>query len=107
MLERLVLLSAGEIITMDDLPNELRPATELLPNVAADKVGVHPRNWRSAQAPEPSKTGEQLMIEDALRRYAGDKAKAARFIGWTSAEAEKISLGLHIEPVAYTNDRWR
>jgi DNA-binding NtrC family response regulator len=28
------------------------------------------------------RTGEQIMIEDALRRHHGDKAKAARFIGW-------------------------
>ena len=28
------------------------------------------------------KSGEQIMIEEALRRFAGDKAKAARFIGW-------------------------
>jgi hypothetical protein len=29
------------------------------------------------------------MIEETLRRFSGDKSKAARDIGWTGAVAEK------------------
>jgi transcriptional regulator with PAS, ATPase and Fis domain len=82
VLERLLLLTPGEFITLDDLPDELRP-TDAAPahgdvHDEARRAGKHP-GPRSIDSP---KTGEQLMIEDALRRYAGDKAKAARFIGW-------------------------
>jgi Nif-specific regulatory protein len=81
VLERLVLLSAGEIITVDDLPDEMRPASsDALRNGSHFEGANNPR--RHARQPESPKTGEQLLIEDALRRYAGDKAKAARFIGW-------------------------
>lgn len=83
VIERLILLTPGEFITVDDLPDEMRP-------IPADPgrdphhdepvvIGTRLRRSREMDSP---KSGEQLMIEDALRRYAGDKAKAARFIGW-------------------------
>jgi len=81
VLERLVLLSAGEIVTVDDLPDELRPSPSDMPKNAAPFEGTNSLRGR-ARSPESPKTGEQLLVEDALRRYAGDKAKAARFIGW-------------------------
>jgi DNA-binding NtrC family response regulator len=36
----------------------------------------------SRGASKRNKSGEQIMIEDALHRFQGDKTKAARFIGW-------------------------
>ncbi len=61
VIERMVVLTPGNVILADDLPETIRPA---------------------ANASGGQKTGEQAMIEEALRRCAGDKAKAARFIGW-------------------------
>ena len=42
------------------------------------------------------KTGEQMMVEDALRRFAGDKAKAARFIGWNRQKLYRKMKGFGI-----------
>ncbi|HEU4402460.1 MAG TPA: sigma 54-interacting transcriptional regulator [Candidatus Polarisedimenticolia bacterium] len=65
--ERLTVLSPGAVIAMEDLPEGVRPVG----------AGEGPNGNGNGH-----KSGERLMIEDALRRYAGDKAKAARFIGW-------------------------
>jgi DNA-binding NtrC family response regulator len=71
------------MITVDDLPDEIRPVPPMRrPISAAESGGAQTRTRRGPKAAEVPKTGEHLMIEDALRRYAGDKAKAARFIGW-------------------------
>jgi DNA-binding NtrC family response regulator len=69
-IERLVVLAPGTVITVDDLPDGLRPAM--------DEFGGR----STASGDNGHKTGEQLMIEEALRRFVGDKAKAARYIGW-------------------------
>jgi transcriptional regulator with GAF, ATPase, and Fis domain/serine/threonine protein kinase len=69
VIERLSILSSGPFITFQDLPIDLRP-----PSPGARGTDTHPTDGR--------KTGEQMMIEEALKRFAGDKAKAARFIGW-------------------------
>ena len=72
MVERLRVLTHGRIITLADLARVGGSVH------AGDRApgGVHP--FRMAGG----KTGEHLMIEDALRRFGGDKAKAAKFIGW-------------------------
>ncbi len=67
--ERMVVLAPAGTITVDDLPDGLRPAAEAHPAGSNGNGNGH-------------KTGEQIMIEEALRRHGGDKAKAARFIGW-------------------------
>jgi DNA-binding NtrC family response regulator len=76
-IERLVAIAPGEIIVPDHLPDHLRDKADFS---SKSDVRTQPQG---APAEHPlSKTGEQRMIEDALRRYAGDKAKAARYIGW-------------------------
>ena len=83
VIERLILLTPGEFITVDDLPDEIRPGpseSHLSGNLEQGPKRVSKLS-RSHEYDSP-KTGEQIMIEDALRRYAGDKAKVARFIGW-------------------------
>jgi len=75
-LERAAILARGELITIDALPEPLRPAWRGLRVVPDREQG------RLADIAFGPKTGEQAMIEDALRRFAGDKTKAARFIGW-------------------------
>ena len=67
LVERLVVLSPGIWISVEDLPEGLRPS------------GSSEAHHTSGNG---HKNGERLMIEDALRRHLGDKAKAARFIGW-------------------------
>jgi len=62
-----MVLTPGDVIVVDDLPGMIRSA-----------AGLAPTNGNG----DGHKTGEQIMIEEALRRFAGDKAKAARFIGW-------------------------
>ena len=73
VVERLVVLTHGNVVTQDHLPDEIRSAAGLMP-AGREGDGNGGGNGH--------KTGEQLMIEDALRRFGGDKAKAARYIGW-------------------------
>jgi Nif-specific regulatory protein len=67
LIERLVVLSPAAVVSIEDLPEGLRP------------VAAGPEQGTNGNG---SKNGERLMIEDALRRHGGDKAKTARFIGW-------------------------
>jgi Nif-specific regulatory protein len=69
ILERLLVLTTGHVVKVEDLPAIVR-ATVGIPSASGKANG------------NGHKTGEHIMIEDALRRFAGDKAKAARFIGW-------------------------
>jgi transcriptional regulator with GAF, ATPase, and Fis domain len=69
VVERLSILSPGNVVTEGDLPDWIR-------------LGAQAGASRADGGGNGHKTGEQLMIEDALRRFSGDKAKAARFIGW-------------------------
>jgi transcriptional regulator with GAF, ATPase, and Fis domain len=99
-IERLVLLSAGDIISVDDLPDELRADPgEARRNPDPVDMASHIQR-RSVRMSEGPKSGEQLMIEDALRRYAGDKAKAARFIGWNRQKLYRRMRSFRI-PKAY------
>jgi len=72
LIERLCVLTRGDVITLRDL-GDLGLATPA-PEGAVIEGGFSHRST--------GRTGEQMMIEDALRRHQGDKAKAARFIGW-------------------------
>jgi Nif-specific regulatory protein len=67
VLERALILSAGDVIDVSDLPDALRGPTE---------------GQTDGSNGNGHKSGEQVMIEDALRRFGGDKAKTARYIGW-------------------------
>jgi Nif-specific regulatory protein len=79
---RLVAVAQGDIILPDHLPDHFRDQADVAgPSDAAARAGQSPPRTRF-QGGSPFKTGEQQMIEDALRRFSGDKSKAARFIGW-------------------------
>ena len=69
VVERLVVLTPGTVVTQDRVPDEIRAAAGFPPTRTNGDGYRH-------------KTGEQLMVEQTLRRFQGDKAKTARFIGW-------------------------
>jgi Nif-specific regulatory protein len=75
-IERLCVLTRGEVITLRDL-GQAGFAAAGAHGLAPGDDPTPPRTGTGAH-----RTGEQMMIEDALRRHHGDKAKAARFIGW-------------------------
>jgi two-component system NtrC family response regulator len=72
LIERLCVLTRGEVITVRDLGDLGLAVPE--PKWPAMVPGSSTRPG--------ARTGEQIMIEAALCRHQGDKAKAARFIGW-------------------------
>ncbi len=71
VVERLVVLTPGVVVTQDRIPAEIRTA-----------AGLPPARTNGDGGGNGHKTGEQSMVEEALRRFQGDKAKAARYIGW-------------------------
>jgi Nif-specific regulatory protein len=95
LMERLVVLCRGEVITVADLPDSLHlgeartfsrasegddSESEVFRDGARKKGVDFDRESRARGTTR--KTGEQIMIEDALHRFRGDKTKAAKFIGW-------------------------
>jgi hypothetical protein len=61
------------------------------------------------EAPQYSaggKAGEQMLIEKALFNFEGDKTRAARFIGWTRAEAEKMQPWASQEAIRWDQHWW-
>ncbi len=68
MIERISVLSADDVVREADLPPEI--------------IGQPAMHDFLSRISERRKTGEQVMIEEALRHTGGDKAKAARHIGW-------------------------
>jgi len=70
------LVLAGEgVIGVAELPDRI------IDNVLAEPDGAYDGpGGRQGQKPY-----EQVLIETALQRFKGDKAKAARFIGWSRA----------------------
>jgi DNA-binding NtrC family response regulator len=85
VVERLLILAPGGAVRPDDLPAGL--ATPRPAGAAA-----------AASHGEGQKTGEQVMIEDALRRFRGDKAKAARYIGWNRQKLYRRMRAYGIPP---------
>jgi DNA-binding NtrC family response regulator len=69
VIQRLLVLTPGAVLSLENLPDGVRAAAGIAPPGKNGDGNGH-------------KTGEQLMVEEALRRFGGDKAKAARFIGW-------------------------
>src|SRR5206468_12563108 len=69
VIQRLLVLTPGPLASVSNLPEGIRAAAGIAPPGKNGDGNGH-------------KTGEQLMVEEALRRFGGDKAKAARFIGW-------------------------
>jgi DNA-binding NtrC family response regulator len=68
VIERAAVLAHGPIIGVDALPDCV------IDHALAERSTGYP--------PEADKPHEVVMIEEALIRFRGDKAKTARFIGW-------------------------
>jgi Nif-specific regulatory protein len=98
MVERLRVMTHGSIITLADL-SRVASGTPARPG-APGSVYQFPGS-------RDGKSGEQVMIEDALRRCGGDKAKAARYIGWTGVVAEKMQPSACQEAIRWGREGWR
>ena len=101
VIERLLVLAPGPVITQEALPENIRAAAGLREVGAAGgrREGGPDRRSNgggSNGGGNGHKTGEQMMVEDALRRFAGDKAKAARFIGWNRQKLYRKMKGFGI-----------
>jgi PAS domain S-box-containing protein len=73
VMERLVILSDGEEISAEHLPNSIK--THILSDFGDHATALPER------LPDRSEKMERKMIEDALRKTAGNKANAARLLG--------------------------
>jgi len=92
VLERAAILASGGWITLEELPAALQSVGGGQ-HEAADADSR--RTGGSAFCP---KTGEQAMIEEALRRFAGDKSRAARYIGWNRQKLYRRMRTYRIPP---------
>jgi DNA-binding NtrC family response regulator len=91
VIQRAVALGDGGRIEAPDLPDRIRHMmiTEEAPQYSAG-----------------GKAGEQMLIEKALFNFEGDKTRAARFIGWTRAEAEKMQPWASQEAIRWDQHWW-
>jgi DNA-binding NtrC family response regulator len=71
MIERLVVLAEGVEITLDDLPERLRPAAE----------GRQPRRRDEVGLVERLELFERAQIAEALRASGGNQTRAAEALG--------------------------
>ncbi len=71
LLERLLVLSRGQSITVEDLPDHLRRD---VPRYGSVRMEIPPGGIVLEQV-------ERSLIEEALRRCAGNQSAAARFLG--------------------------
>ncbi len=92
VVQRAVALSDGVRIDADDLPDRIRHLM-----ITEEPPGYSPAG----------KGGEHLMIEKALHNFEGDKTRAARFIGWTPDELEKMPGWPPKEGMAWGREGWR
>jgi Nif-specific regulatory protein len=97
VVERLLVLARGPVISQDSLPENVRAAAGLEDMAAvARNAALDGGNNGQNEGRYGSKSGEQMMVEDALRRFGGDKAKAARFIGWNRQKLYRKMKGFGI-----------
>jgi transcriptional regulator with PAS, ATPase and Fis domain len=91
VVQRAVALGDGLTIEADDLPDRIRHVmiTDDSHNYSADGKG-----------------GEQLMIEKALHNFAGDKTRAARFIGWSRPKLYR-RMRIYGIPIDFARERRR
>jgi DNA-binding NtrC family response regulator/tetratricopeptide (TPR) repeat protein len=78
VIERAVILAAGETLVLSDLPNELRTAP-------ARPAGATKRHRSKAVD-----KAERMMLIKALRRADGNMAKAARLAGYSRAQFYRL-----------------
>jgi len=90
-IQRAVALGDGRRVEADDLPDRIRHLmiTEEAPDYSAQ-----------------DKAGEHLLIEKALHNFAGDKTRAARFIGWSRPKLYRRMRAYGI-PMAFGRARAR
>ena len=80
VLERAYVLCMGDTITSDHLPAEIITAEPHLQSIPESSTS-HPVHMQSPSAPLMESDSEVERLLDALRRTAGNKAKAARLLG--------------------------
>jgi len=91
VIERAAVLAAGEAIGVDALPDAI------IDYALAERGRGYPAG---AKGDDDSRPREAVMIEEALIRARGDKAKAARRIGWTRGKLYR-AMRRHDIPVGY------
>jgi PAS domain S-box-containing protein len=79
VIERAYVLCPGATITTDHLPSEVMRSTVVKPGIPAPAGPAAPLQHSTITTKEPENEAERLI--DALRRTAGNKAKAARLLG--------------------------
>ena len=84
-IERAVALAQESTIQLNDFPDSVRSACVV--------------GWSE-------KKGEPRLIEEALARFAGDKSRAAEYIGWTPAVAEKMQVWGQGERFKWEGEGW-
>jgi DNA-binding NtrC family response regulator len=80
VVERAYVLCMGDTITSDHLPAEIITAEPHLQSIPESSTS-HPVHMQSPSAPLMESDNEVERLLDALRRTAGNKAKAARLLG--------------------------
>jgi transcriptional regulator with GAF, ATPase, and Fis domain len=86
VIERAAVLAGGPVIGVDSLPDGI------VDHALAERSAGYPR--------EADRPHETVMIESALIRFRGDKAKTARFIGWHRQKLYRRMRRLRI-PVSF------
>ncbi|MCA1798444.1 MAG: nitrogen regulation protein NR(I) [Xanthomonadaceae bacterium] len=96
---RLTAMAPGRVVHIDDLPAELRPDggaepspgwEHLLTAWAEEQLD----NGATGLAPRMTETAERILIEAALRRTGGQRAEAAKLLGWgRNTLARKLKSG--------------
>ena len=79
VIERAYVLCPGDTITTDHLPSEVMTATAAEQEIPDPASHIPPLQHPAAPIMEPENEVERVI--DALRRTAGNKAKAARLLG--------------------------
>jgi two-component system NtrC family response regulator len=83
VIEAGLVLAAGGVIGVAELPERI-----------IDHALAEPGSIRAGDG----KSAEQVMIELALARFGGDKAKAARHIGWSRPKLYRLMSRHGIAP---------
>ena len=97
IIERAYVLCNGDIITSDHLPAELMTAGPP-PKTAYEPTAQQPSHVEPlSSAPGESEEDEVARIVDALRRTAGNKAKAARLLGVDRSTLYRKISGYNID----------
>jgi DNA-binding NtrC family response regulator len=80
-MERMVLMSEGEILRVQDLPEEIRAASAALFTVGADGIPEEEGNSLKEIVRRRTQTLEKELIEQALAETGGNVTRASAKLG--------------------------